>query len=597
MKHYFLFFSFLLIYNLLYPQRIIKGYVYSIDHEPLDSVIISYTGDSTILGISKKGFFKVKIKNNSVFLSFKYHNFEKVEFIPKNKTNLEIYFPFKLSMAKYKKNAKTYHIKSRSSLSISEYRTKILMSSTETPISHISEQTPQPGILTAGEVNDFQKWKLWQDITDNQLKDFINIWKIYPHKRFTVQVADKNNLPIINAIVKLVDNQGNTEWIARTDNTGKAELWANMFLSNQQKQNKNYQIILYYKQKIYRIKQAKTFYEGINKFTIPNDTQYPDTVDIAFVIDITGSMADELEYLKAEISDIISKVRYQYQNLIYRVAIVVYKDIGDDIIYKYCDFSTNIDNQISFLKKYKAGGGGDYPEAVDSALFVAVNKLSWSNKGRTRIAFLILDAPPHTQPVNIFTVNKAIYKAAEKGIRIVPLSCSGINKSTEYLLRSMALATNGTYTFLTDDSGIGNPHIKPTTDKYNVELMHDLFIRIIKKFIETPEKLDSIQNADIKDTSFVSMDTTITNIDTNQTEIFKEIIKFYPNPTSGNLTVEILTPIKEFYIGDITGKLLKRYKVNARIMEINIGEFTDGIYFIMYYKNERWYTAKVLLRH
>ena len=72
------------------------------------------------------------------------------------------------------------------------------------------------------------------------------------------------------------------------------------------------------------------------------------------------------------------------------------------------------------------------------------------------------------------------------GIRIIPLTASGIGKETEYLMRSLALLTNGTYLFLTDDSGIGGSHIKPTTDSYDVEMMNEMIVRIINQFIDTP---------------------------------------------------------------------------------------------------------------
>lgn len=49
-----------------------------------------------------------------------------------------------------------------------------------------------------------------------------------------------------------------------------------------------------------------------------------------------------------------------------------------------------------------------------------------------------------------------VYQAAEKGIAAVPVAASGVDVPTQYVLRSTALITGGTYVFLTDDSGIGN---------------------------------------------------------------------------------------------------------------------------------------------
>ena len=46
------------------------------------------------------------------------------------------------------------------------------------------------------------------------------------------------------------------------------------------------------------------------------------------------------------------------------------------------------------------------------------------------------------------------------------------------------MATGGTYVFLTDDSGIGNSHIKATVGNYQVESLAELMIRLIKKYVD-----------------------------------------------------------------------------------------------------------------
>jgi len=46
----------------------------------------------------------------------------------------------------------------------------------------------------------------------------------------------------------------------------------------------------------------------------------------------------------------------------------------------------------------------------------------------------------------------------------------------------MAIATNGTYVFVTDDSGIGNDHIEPTVGEYQVEFLNDLMVRLVTKY-------------------------------------------------------------------------------------------------------------------
>ena len=146
--------------------------------------------------------------------------------------------------------------------------------------------------------------------------------------------------------------------------------------------------------------------------------------------------------------------------------------------------STGIDvSEISFGAWAIGGGWGQQNEKESlAALDKAINHLSWNEEARARIIFLILDAPPHNTEANQAKLNALMREAAKKGIRIVPVGASGINKSTEYLMRTMAIATNGTYTFLTDHSGIGNSHIEPSTDEYEVETFNDILVRIVKSY-------------------------------------------------------------------------------------------------------------------
>ncbi|MGB0839095.1 MAG: carboxypeptidase-like regulatory domain-containing protein, partial [Chitinophagales bacterium] len=61
--------------------------------------------------------------------------------------------------------------------------------------------TPEPkaGILTAGEVNDYSKWNLWQDITTDEFKKFSEHWKFAPKNRYTLQLTTPQGNPIMNA--------------------------------------------------------------------------------------------------------------------------------------------------------------------------------------------------------------------------------------------------------------------------------------------------------------------------------------------------------------------------------------------------------------
>ena len=49
-------------------------------------------------------------------------------------------------------------------------------------------------------------------------------------------------------------------------------------------------------------------------------------------------------------------------------------------------------------------------------------------------------------------------------------------------MRFMAQATNGTYTVITNHSGISNNHITPTVGNYQVEYLINLMVRMVLKY-------------------------------------------------------------------------------------------------------------------
>jgi hypothetical protein len=163
---------------------------------------------------------------------------------------------------------------------------------------------------------------------------------------------------------------------------------------------------------------------------------------------------------------------------------VFYRDIGDQYLVKHSDFTQNIDIAREFISQQEANGGGDYPEAVHTALRTGIEQLQWSAEAKTRIAFLLLDAPPHYEAQIVDEIQHSIKMAAAKGIKIIPITASGIDKETEFLMRFFSITTNGTYVFITDDSGIGNDHLEPSVGDYEVELLNDLLVRLINKYLE-----------------------------------------------------------------------------------------------------------------
>ena len=207
-------------------------------------------------------------------------------------------------------------------------------------------------------------------------------------------------------------------------------------------------------------------------------------LDLMLMIDTTGSMGDELEYIKEELSDMVGRIGESNQVLSIRVSVNFYRDEGDEYVVKYFDFRENIDECVKQISEQRAEGGGDYPEAVHTALENAITGHEW-REDAVKLCFFVLDAPPHTES-EIQGINSNILKslktASENGIRVIPVASSGVDKDTEYILRSFALMTGGTYIFLTNHSGIGYSHIEPSTDSYDVEPLNECMIRVVCEY-------------------------------------------------------------------------------------------------------------------
>ncbi len=201
------------------------------------------------------------------------------------------------------------------------------------------------------------------------------------------------------------------------------------------------------------------------------------TLDIALVVDTTGSMGDELAYLQTEFEALSSAIEAQYPSAEQRWALVVYKDVGDEYTAQAFDFQAAGTSFRDRLAAQSAGGGGDYPEAADAAL-EAMNQLGWrSDDATARLAFWVGDAPHHDGRSEALA--DAVTVAAGQDVHLYPVASSGVDELTEYTMRSAAQLTLGRYLFLTDDSGVGGEHKEPTIPCYFVTRLDDAILRMV----------------------------------------------------------------------------------------------------------------------
>ena len=445
-----------------------------------------------------------------------------------------------------------------------------------------AQPTPRAGLLTAGEWNDLNNWsRHWTDLlNDGEIDAYQKMYTFYPKHRYTVLLTNEQDFPIADAAVTLFSAAGEALWESRTDNTGKAELWAGLFADQRAPERVSAKVSFNADKGTQDLGELKPVKDGINRRKIATACDAPQNVDIVWAVDATGSMGDEIEYLKTELLDVIGRAKSLNPNLSFRMGTVFYRDKGDDYLTQSSGLSYEIGKTVDFIRNQFAGGGGDYPEAVESALEEAVYNQRWSERAIARICFLVLDASPHQSAEVNESLQRSIREAARRGIRVVPVAASGIQKDTEFLMKFFGLATNGTYVFLTDHSGVGGKHIEATTDEYKVEPLNALLVRLLAEYtaIKTCEGKSAIRFEDPQQPGHDWQ------------------ALYYPNPAFGQFTLELPVDVQTITLYDAEGKAVKKLeKAAAGTHTIPLGDVSDGVYTIRIHKDNQWQSGKLVV--
>lgn len=118
-------------------------------------------------------------------------------------------------------------------------------------------------------------------------------------------------------------------------------------------------------------------------------------LDLAFIMDSTGSMSAYIDNVRKHISSLVDQI-VANSSVDLRVALIEYRDhVPQDstFVTRKHDFTDSVTKMKSWLDAAQASGGGDGPEAVADALY-QVTTLTW-RADSAKISVLISDAPPH----------------------------------------------------------------------------------------------------------------------------------------------------------------------------------------------------------
>ncbi len=196
--------------------------------------------------------------------------------------------------------------------------------------------------------------------------------------------------------------------------------------------------------------------EEYNVGLTSDGTGFSSALDLAIVLDQSGSMGDEISVLTSNLVDVIDEIDENVPDL--EVGLILfggqscnpYSD--SNLIY---DLTPNVEDIVSVLAKTKADGG---VEPWGDALYVAENWLDW-RENSVKLIILITDEPNNGGQVIgdgtgtydgplLYNLFEDLY---ENGFILCTIAASGSSSLTIDQLEAGAEATNGTYIELGGD--------------------------------------------------------------------------------------------------------------------------------------------------
>jgi len=261
-------------------------------------------------------------------------------------------------------------------------------------------------------------------------------------RRFVV-VRDAAGKPVPSCSVDVRDSLGKTKTFTTTS-SGRALLFprAEGFRGDDLTATANCQ----------GVKVAQSFRaaagDGIVDLSLPTNRVLPDaqTIDVAFILDTTGSMSEEINALRDTLDKVASSLGTV--GIRPRVGLVEYKDRSDAFVTRTTQMTTDVAGLQARIAALHANGGGDTPEHVNEAVRVAVRTLKFKPESVARLVFLIGDAPPHLDYDNDEGYVNAMQEANHAGIQIFSIAASGMNDLGQVVFRQLSQYTGGTHMFV-----------------------------------------------------------------------------------------------------------------------------------------------------
>jgi hypothetical protein len=338
-------------------------------------------------------------------------------------------------------------------------------------------QAPPPGPVTAGMVDDnadFTSYLAFRNRTrvEHRVRDI--------RERYLLEVKDTRGRGIADAEVAVQAASGHSMW-ARTDAAGRVWLHPNAF---DPARSMHYQVAVRKDGRHASGQLARGQKSAVEVVLDARPAEPRARLDLVFLVDATGSMADEIDKLKATLRSISAEVSRLPSQPDLCFGLVAYRDKGDAFLLRSHDLTDDVGGFLqNALHPLRASAGGDYPEAMNEAFHETVHNLSWRGEGATRMVVLLADAPPHLD-YGAPHYDDDMVAALGKGIKVFSVGASGLDRQGEFIQRQIAQYTGGRFVFLTYDqahdpaSGPGRETVHDVRN-YSVDTLDRLIVRLV----------------------------------------------------------------------------------------------------------------------
>ncbi len=335
--------------------------------------------------------------------------------------------------------------------------------------------------LTAGEVDDNANWDDYLLYLRNY--SGASIIELDISERHQILVTDSQGNPVLGARIGIEAN-GEEVMVLRTHSNGRSLFFPHMLSPNIQADSYTLNVLLNGITETITIQANDSQREWTISHSGADQQQSMTQLDIMFLIDATGSMADEINQLKENIRAIAAQIDALPAQPNVRFGMVTYRDIEDDYLYNVTDFTPDVEQFATALANVEAAGGGDYPEDLNEALSRAIHQPEWRVENSVSLIFLVADAPPHLDYGQQNHYGVEVLEAAERGIKIFPIASSGLDSQGEYVFRQLAQISEGRFIFLTygaEGAGSVGTETDLNVSDYTVSSLDGLVVQIVEE--------------------------------------------------------------------------------------------------------------------